>query len=203
MTGIKADPTEVPADFIEENKKIHLAKPSHFAPYTKAQRRKRRAEVYRLHFEQNVPATRIAEMMKVDRNTVKNDLKILYHEAMKDYDPDALSLEGYLEKQLVRLEAQRDRLMTLYSSADSIKAKLAIESLIADIDFKLLQSVAKVQHGYYKFWDQVVEEVNKVAKEHGMNFGFTSIFEMKRVSVGLRKRMDKLVEDIKDKEEGA
>lgn len=47
-----------------------------FAPFTRSQRRKRRAEVYKLHFEHGMPATRIAEMIKVDRNTINNDLKI-------------------------------------------------------------------------------------------------------------------------------
>jgi len=46
-----------------------------FAPFTKSQRRKRRTEVYKLHFEHGMPATRIAEIMNVDRNTINNDLK--------------------------------------------------------------------------------------------------------------------------------
>ncbi|CAN5514752.1 hypothetical protein BH18THE1_BH18THE1_10320 [soil metagenome] len=61
-------------------------------------------EVYKLHFEHRVPATRIAELMKVDRNTINNDLKILYHKALNDYNPNDMSLEDILKKQLVRLE---------------------------------------------------------------------------------------------------
>lgn len=196
------DPLDVPTDFIEENKKANLVKPRQkFAPYTRSQRRKRRVEVYRLHFEQGMPAVRIAEAMKVDRNTIQNDLKILYHEAMKDYDPGTPFLDQYLEKQLVRLESQRDRLGTYLVDAKDTETKLSIERLIADIDFRLLQAVAKVHYGYYKFWDQVTEEVNRVAKQQGLNFGFTSIFELKRVSIGVRKNIDKLADDIADKKE--
>jgi hypothetical protein len=82
-------------EFIEENKKINVNIVKHrqnsrhkFAPFTRSQRRKRKMEVYKLHFEHGVPATRIAEMMKVDRNTINNDLKILYSEALNDYSPD-------------------------------------------------------------------------------------------------------------------
>src|SRR6266498_1146252 len=108
---------EINQEFIEENKKINLNLVRHgqnhkrkFAPFTKAQRRKRRMEVYKLHFEHGVPATRIAELMKVDRNTINNDLKILYREALTDYSPHDMSLDDILQKQLLRLESQRDRL---------------------------------------------------------------------------------------------
>jgi hypothetical protein len=81
---------EINQEFIEENKKkLNLVKHGQnrkhkFAPFTRSQRRKRRMEVYKLHFEHGIPATRIAELMKVDRNTINNDLKILYREALND-----------------------------------------------------------------------------------------------------------------------
>ena len=78
---------EINQEFIEENKNINLNLVRHgqnsrhkFAPFTRSERRKRRTEVYKLHFEHGVPAIRIAQMMKVDRNTINNDLKILYRE---------------------------------------------------------------------------------------------------------------------------
>ena len=79
------------------------------APFTKAQRKKRRTEVYRLHFENGMPATRIAELMNVDRNTINKDLKFLYRQALNDYNLDDMSIDDILEKQFVRLETQRDR----------------------------------------------------------------------------------------------
>ena len=73
---------QIDQEFIEENKKLdlvrHRQKHKHkFAPFTRSQRRKRRMEVYRLHFKKGVPAIRIADMMNVDRNTINNDLKFL------------------------------------------------------------------------------------------------------------------------------
>ena len=99
-------------DFDEnENKQSSsdLVRPRHnpkhkFAPYTKSQRRLRRSEVYKLHFEHGMPATKIAEIMDVDRNTINNDLKALYQKALIDYDVDNMSLDELVNKQLVRLE---------------------------------------------------------------------------------------------------
>jgi lipopolysaccharide assembly outer membrane protein LptD (OstA) len=149
---------EINQEFIEENKKINLNLVKHgqnrkrkFAPFTKSQRRKRRMEVYKLHFEHGVPATRIAELMKVDRNTINNDLKILYRQALKDYSPDDMSLDDILQKQLLRLETQRDRLGLYLTDAKDINNKIAIERLIADIDFKLFAAIEKVNHNSSRF----------------------------------------------------
>src|SRR5688572_17087027 len=106
------------------------------APYTKIQRKERRDEVYRLHFDNGIPATRIALLMKVDRNTINNDLKILYNKAAREYNSDK-SYDGIIEKQLVRLETQRDRLGLYLSEVKETNSKIPIERLISDIDFKV------------------------------------------------------------------
>ncbi len=62
----------VSREFIEQNKKTHLklvAKKG--GPYSKAERDRRRNEVYRLHFEYGYTARKISELMKVNRNTNK------------------------------------------------------------------------------------------------------------------------------------
>ena len=46
-------------------------------PYTKDERTKRQNEVARLHFEYGYSAVKIAEMMKVNRNTINSDIKYL------------------------------------------------------------------------------------------------------------------------------
>src|SRR6266540_1392081 len=111
-------------------------------------------EVYKLHFEHGIPATRIAELMKVDRNTINNDLKILYREALNDYSPN-MSLDDILQKQLLRLETQRDRLGLYLCDAKGINTKIAIERLIADIDFKFIGAIEKVYHKEGRFWDEI------------------------------------------------
>ena len=43
--------------------------------YTKKEQEERRLQVYHLHFEENTPAIRIAEMLNVNRNTINDDLR--------------------------------------------------------------------------------------------------------------------------------
>jgi hypothetical protein len=194
---------EINQDFIEENKKINLNLVRHgqnskkkFAAFTRSQRRKRRMEVYKLHFEHGVPATRIAELMKVDRNTINNDLKILYREALNDYSPDEMSLDDILQKQLLRLETQRDRLCLYLSDAKDINSKIAIERLIADIDFKLIGAIEKVKNNVGRFWEEIIKEINRIAEEKKLNIRYTSLFELQKISIDSRKSLNKLKEEV-------
>jgi hypothetical protein len=194
---------EISQEFIEENKKINVNLVKHrqnsrhkLAPFTRSQRRKRRMEVYKLHFEHGVPATRIAELMKVDRNTINNDLKILYREALNDYNPDDISLDDILQKQLLRLETQRDRLGLYLCDAKDFSNKIAIERLIADIDFKLIGAIEKINHNESRFWDEILKGVNKVAEIKKLDLRYTSLFELHKISIDSRKSLNKLREEV-------
>jgi hypothetical protein len=153
-------------------------------------------EVYKLHFEHGMPATRIAELMKVDRNTINNDLKILYSKALNDYNPEDMSLDDILQKQLLRLETQRDRLCLYLSDAKDINSKIAIERLIADIDFKLIGAIEKVRDNVGRFWDQIIKKVNKIAEDNKMDIRYTSLFELREISIDSRKSLNKLKEEV-------
>ena len=155
------------------------------APYTKIQRKERRDEVYRPHFDTGMSATRIAEMMKVDRNTI-NDLKILYRKAIKEYNPD-MTLDDIVEKQLLRLETQRDRLGLYLFDAKDINSKLAVERLIAYIDFKVIGVIEKMDQNIVQHWNAVMEQVNKMAEKENLKTRFTSLFELYRISIDTRK----------------
>ena len=191
---------EIDQEFIDENKKINLVRPRQklrqkFAPFTKSQRRKRRMEVYRLHFEKGIPAIRIADLMKVDRNTINNDLRILYSKALNEYNPD-MSLDDILQKQLVRFETQRDRLGLYLSNANDITSKIAIERLIADIDFKLIGAIEKLNHNVARFWEEIIKEINNIAENNKWNTRYTSAFELRRISIESGKSLNKLREEI-------
>ena len=166
-----------------------------FAPFTKAERKKRRTEVYKLHFENGMPATRIAQLMNVDRNTINKDLKFLYRQALNDYNVHELSVDDILEKQLVRLEAQRDRLGLYLSDAKEINNKITIERLIADIDFRVLTAVEKINHSSNRFWDEILKNVNKMAEINNLNLRYTSLFELQKISIESRKSVDEIRED--------
>jgi hypothetical protein len=173
-----------------------LVKPRHkFAPFTKAERKKRRLEVYKLHFENGMPATRIAQLMNVDRNTINNDLNFLYRQALSDYNLEDMSLDDILEKQLVRLETQRDRLGIYLSDAKDVTNKVTIERLIADIDFRVLTAVEKINHNTVQFYDQIIKTVNNIAENKKLDVRFTSLFELRDISIKSRINLNKLKED--------
>jgi len=194
---------EVNQQFIDENKKLNPNLVRHrqdhknkFAPFTRSQRRKRRMEVYRLHFEKGMPAIRIAHLMKVDRNTINNDLRILYSKALNDYNPNDMSLDDILQKQLVRFETQRDRLCLYLSDVNEINSKIAIERLIADIDFKLIGVIERVGQNVVRYWDEIIKHINKIAENEKLNARFTSLFELRRISIESGESLNKLREEI-------
>jgi hypothetical protein len=170
------------------------------APYPKIQRKERRDEVYRLHFDKGMPATRIAELMKVDRNTINNDLKILYAKAIKEYNPD-MTLDDVIEKQLLRLETQRDRLFLYLCDAKDNNSKLAIERLITDIDFKVIGVIEKMDQNIVQHWNAVMEQVNKMAEKENLKTRFTSLFELYRISIDTRQDLDKLRQKVWGKQQ--
>lgn len=186
-------------EHVDENKQssTDLVKPRHnsrhkFAPYTKSQRLLRRSEVYKLHFEHGMPATRISEVMNVDRNTINNDLKVLYQKALNDHNVDNMSLDEIVEKQLVRLETQRDRLGLYLCDVKDVNTKISIERLIADVDFKLIGAIEKVNHNSNRFFDEILKGVNKMAEINNISLRYTSLFELQRISKDSRKSLDEI-----------
>jgi hypothetical protein len=177
---------------IEKNLVKHRQK---FAPFTKAERKKRRIEVYKLHFEHGMPATKISELIKVGRNTINNDLKFLYRQALHECNLDDMSLDDILEKQLVRLETQRDRLGICLNDAKDVSDKVTIERLIADIDFRLLTAVEKINHNTIQYADAIIKAVNKIAENKKLDVRFTTLFELREISINSRIDLDKLKED--------
>jgi hypothetical protein len=133
--------------------------------------------------------------MKVDRNTINNDLKILYNKAVRDYNSDK-SYEDIIEKQLVRLETQRDRLGIYLNDTKDINSKITIERLIMDVDFKLIGVIDKLNQNIVQHYDAVIEHVNKIAEKEKLKTRFTSLFELYRISIDTRQDLDKLREKV-------
>jgi len=77
-------------------------------PYSKDERVKRQKEVFRFHFEFGYPATRIADLMKINRNTINADIKYWYSSFKEDLKQNS---DNFTLRQIGRLEAQRTRIM--------------------------------------------------------------------------------------------
>jgi len=133
--------------------------------------------------------------MKVDRNTINNDLKILYNKAIKNYNSDE-SYDDILEKQILRLETQRDRLGLYLCDTNDINSKMTIERMITDIDFKVIGVIEKLNQNIVQHWNAVMEQVNKIAEKEKLKTRFTILFELYRISVDTRQDLDKLREKV-------
>ncbi|GFN40538.1 MAG: conserved hypothetical protein [Marine Group I thaumarchaeote] len=111
-------------------------------PYTKNDQEKRLNEVYRLHFEYGYSAVKIAELMKINRNTINSDISFLYSQISKNWKN--YDIGSWIIKQFQRLEEQRTRLSEELEKQDQLNNKLVIERLIFDIDNKITQIITKV-----------------------------------------------------------
>ena len=103
-------------------------------PYTKDERTKRQNEVARLHFEYGYPAVRIAEMMKVNRNTINSDIRYLYSGIKEELRQNT---ENFALKQIARLEAQRTRIVKQITEDNRTENSIKQEKLLLDLDSKI------------------------------------------------------------------
>ena len=116
-------------------------------PYTKKEKEERRDEVYKLHFERGLSAVRIASMLEVNRNTVNEDIKCLYVQAVEELPEFTSSL---LLKQIQRFEFQRSRLLDELEKQTEFKEKIAIEKLLFQVDEKITFHLNKMA---FHNWD--------------------------------------------------
>ncbi len=129
-------PFNVDQEFIKQNQKLTSKITKKGGPYTRSQRDQRRQEVYRLHFEYGYSAKKIAELMKVNRNTVNGDIYYWYSKIHKNRN--IFNPEDVIIINLERLEIQRTRLREQLDKAKSFQEKLALEKMMYDIDCKIL-----------------------------------------------------------------
>ena len=109
-------------------------------PYTKDERTKRQNEVARLHFEYGYSAVKIAEMMKVNRNTINSDIRYLYSGIKEELKQNT---ENIVLKQIARLEAQRTRIVKQIEKGKVVNI-IKQEKLLLDVDSKINSFLIKI-----------------------------------------------------------
>ena len=119
-----------------------LAQEKKGGPYTKDEKTKRQNEVFRLHIELGYSAVKISEMMKVNRNTINDDIKFLYSNLKEELKE---SNEDLIARQIGRLEAQRTRNIEniIENKIDDIKH----EKLLLDIDKEINKMLVQINSG--------------------------------------------------------
>jgi transposase len=173
---------EINPDFIEENKRLNLFQPRpKLGTFTKKDRKKRRKAVYRLHFECGISARKIAEMMNVDKNAINYDIKLIYEELRKESNATHYD---YINKQIDRIEMQHSRLISYLRNTKDLRLKLIIERQLADIDFKLLAAVQKLEMSTVQFYDRLYDAINEYFEENKFDYRVFGPYQ----SIGISSR---------------
>ena len=165
-------------------------------PYAKDEQRKRRDEVYRLHFEYGYSARKIAEFLKVNRGTINRD--IMYWHAniankWRHVDPIALVIS-----QIERLELQRTRLRKQLDTVESFQEKIIIEKLILDIDMKMTNFQIRLVESVRNINKRIEEGINNWEEKEKNDKRVISEDILLEVSEKARERIYKIFnEDVK------
>lgn len=153
---------EVSPEFIEDSRKLcqTMSNPRRGGRYSKQESEVRRNEVYRLHFDYGYSARKIAQLMKVNKNTINEDVKYWYSKIVSNctyiLDP-AHSVVITLE----RFESQRSRLREELDKVQDFNERILIERLICDIDSRIIQIYQKLSESSYRIQKSSIDFVNK------------------------------------------
>jgi len=149
-------------------------------PYTKKQRLDRRNEVLKLHFEYGYSATKIASLMKINRNTINDDINQGYEQLSKDWE--RYDISSGLMKQLQRFESQRSRLLQELEKQEDTKEKLAIEKMIFQIDCQIAQIPMNGLKREDKDFEHAAKMVNYWAEKNNWDLRITSEKDMVQIT---------------------
>lgn len=189
----------VPEEFIEENQEIVLPKsPRKGGPYSKNDRRQRQSEVSKLHFDYGYSARQIAEIMKVNRHTIDNDINQLYTQLSREWE--CYDIGSWYMKQIQRLESQRTRLYKQLEKQKNPSARLPIEKMILDIDSRIMQMIIKIDSSKESWLDRGVNQLNKWTKDHKLDLSFVHSRDITKTSTKTQEKIQRLInEDYKNR----
>lgn len=197
MNVIKLDEKmTVPAEFIEENKanlSQFMPKSGKTGPYSTHDKLRRRDEVYRLHFEYGYSARKIAELMRINRNTINSD--ILYWRSKIIHKTNIFNPEHAVLTNLARLEIQRTRLRECLDKIDGFSEQLSLERLIYDLDNKILQIYQKLSESIYHVHKVATVQLNDQMKKQHSDERFCTFFDTLKVSSLAHAKIMKIVKE--------
>jgi len=128
-------------------------------PYPKDEQRKRRDEVYRLHFEYGYSARKIAEFLKINRGTINRDIMYWYayiEKKWRHFDP-----VNFVMKQIERLELQRTRLRKQLENVESFQEKITIEKFILNLDVKIANFQIRIIEARRNIHRETAKNINE------------------------------------------
>ena len=140
-----------------------LAQKKKGGPYPKSEQRKRREEVYKLHFDYGYSARKISEFLKINRGTINRDVMFWYADVAKKWrhtDP-----EFFVMRQIERFQIQRTRLRKQLDIAETNKEKITIEKFLFDIDIKITDFQIRITEASKHAVFMAGKVINKILTE--------------------------------------
>jgi predicted nucleic acid-binding Zn-ribbon protein len=186
---------DISTEFIEENKAnlCQFMPNSRRGPYSKYDKEARRNEVYKFHFEYGYSARKIAELMKINRNTVNADLQYWYSKAVKRFN--IFNPEQAIILSLQRLEIQRTRLREQLDKVTDNTEQIQLERLIYDVDCKILQTHHKLSDSSERIHRLATQWLNEHMKKHRKDERYLSYYDAIKVSDKAHQRINKIIDE--------
>lgn len=184
----------VSPDFIKDNM-VQTGPKRGGGPYTSKDKAARRNEVYKLHFDYGYSSRRIAEMMKINRKTIDNDIKLMYSKLMHKWNfPD---IEEWLLYNMESLEIQKSRLREELDKVTDPQAKMSIERLLLDLESRSIELKFKLCTSMQRLHRRSNDIVNHWLEKKGAKTRYLSYWDTVRTTPRGRQKIGDILRQEK------
>ena len=182
--------------FIEECKKLSqtISKTKRGGPYSKKDKKTRRDEVFKLHFEYGYSARKISDIMKINRNTINSDVSFWYSRIRLDYEK--VSLDDLLNKQFFRSESQRARLRNDLDLALTVQERLPVEKMILELDSKVSVLIFKLMGSTLSAHNTSIHFINDWMEKNNFKNRYMSVEDLYSLSETVKNKIDKILKTM-------
>lgn len=149
--------------------------------------------MHRLHFEYGYSATKIADLMKVNRNTINGDIDYWYSKIFEN--STVFTPESTIVAIIERLDVQRTRLREQLDKAGSFQERFSLEKLIFDIDCRIAGIYQKITQSVQYVMKIGTENLNKWLKDNNRSERYLTLFDKITVSKEAQEKIDKIIEE--------
>ncbi|MEX1053446.1 MAG: hypothetical protein WEC35_03460 [Nitrosopumilaceae archaeon] len=146
-----------------------------------------------MHFEYGYSATKIAQLMQVNRNTINGDIGYWYSQVVKKWyriDP-----VYSIVKQIESLEVQKSRAREELDKITNPHEKIVFERLIFYIDSKIMQIRLKIYESSARIHELATKWLNDWMKKNKKDERYMTWFDVIKVSEKARDRINKIIKE--------
>ena len=186
---------QISKDFLKQNSKyVKTKRPKKKGgPYSKNDKIVRRDEVYRLHFDYGYSARKIAELMKVSRNTINGDMQYWYSKILRNIH--IINPETSIIVQLDKMKIQGTRLREQLDKASDGSERITIERLIFDINSKIMHTVQKLADSKIRNQERAAEWLNNQMSKNNWPERTLTYFDTISVSPKSYERIRRIINE--------